>query len=279
MAGRFQGKHVLITGAASGIGKASAMKFAHEGANLSIIDMNLDDAIEVARTIKTLGCKAEVFQADVSQPEILKQAIEKAVDALGDLNVLFTDAGIGSGGLVSEMPTDSWDKVIRTNLSGTFYTIKFAIPSLIKRPGNSIVTMASSMAGWDTGLGGAAYMSSKEGVTGLTKSLALQLARFGVRVNAICPGIIETNLGGGSAQEKRESYARFAKRIPLGRVGQPEDVADAVAFLASEEAKHITGSMLLIDGGQTLQSWSNSPVNSESYPIDFAMQDFLEGWQ
>jgi NAD(P)-dependent dehydrogenase (short-subunit alcohol dehydrogenase family) len=123
------------------------------------------------------------------------------------------------------------------------------------------------MAGWDTGLGGAAYMASKEGVTGMTKSLALQLGRYGVRVNSICPGIIRTPLGGDPA-ERVEVFAKFARRIPLGRVGEPEDVAAAVAFLASDDARHITGSMLLIDGGQTLQSWSNAP-DTESYPIDY----------
>ena len=275
MSNRFNGKHVLVTGAASGIGKASALKFAGEGANLTIIDVNLDGAAEVAKQIRSLGCRASAFQADISQPEALHNVIDKAIETLGDLNVVFTNAGIGGGGTVGEMSVDLWDRIIRTNLSGTFYTIKFAFPSLIKQPGNAVVTMASSMAGWDTGLGGGAYMASKEGVTGLTKSLALQLARYGVRVNAICPGVIETNLGGGSVEEKRENYAKFAKRTPLGRVGQPEDVADAVAFLASQDARHITGSMLLIDGGQTLQSWSNAPVDSESYPIKYDLAELF----
>lgn len=274
---RFDGKHVLITGAASGIGKASALRFASEGAHLTIIDLNLDRAIEVVEQIKSLGCRAVVFQADVSQPETLRHVIDKAIKTLGDLNVVFTNAGIGGGAMVDEMPIDLWDRLIRTNLDGTFYTIKYAIPSLIKQPGNAIVTMASSMAGWDTSLRGAAYMASKEGVTGLTKSLALQLARYDVRVNAICPGVIETNLGGRSVEEKREAYAKFARHIPLGRVGQPEDVAAAVAFLASYDARHVTGSMLLIDGGQTLQSWSNAPVDTKAYPNEFNVDEFSGG--
>lgn len=124
------------------------------------------------------------------------------------------------------------------------------------------------MAGWDTSQAGAAYMASKEGVSGLTKSLALQLGGYGIRVNAVCPGVIRTRLGfrpGMSEAEYEARYTQFAQRIPLRRVGQPQDVASPVAFLASDEARHITGAMLLIDGGQTLQSWSNAP-EGEAYP-------------
>jgi NAD(P)-dependent dehydrogenase (short-subunit alcohol dehydrogenase family) len=130
--------------------------------------------------------------------------------------------------------------------------------------------MSSSMAGWDVSEGGAAYMASKEGVSGLTKSLALQLGRYGIRVNAICPGVIQTRLSFDPAVDDEEAwnarYEQFARRIPLRRVGQPEDVAATVAFLASDDARHISGSMLLIDGGQTLQSWSNVPYD-DAFPL------------
>jgi NAD(P)-dependent dehydrogenase (short-subunit alcohol dehydrogenase family) len=129
--------------------------------------------------------------------------------------------------------------------------------------------MSSDMAGWDTLEGSAPYMASKEGVLALTKALALEVAGQGIRVNAVCPGIIETRLSfeqGTSGSEMEEYFGRFRKRIPLRRVGQPEDVAAAVAFLASDDARHVTGSALLIDGGQTLQSWSNAPDGDE-YPL------------
>lgn len=273
---RFSGKHILITGAASGIGRATALRFASEGANISIIDRNIYKANVVAEVIRSGGNKCIVVEADVSISESIHNAIDRVVNTMGNINILFTDAGIGSDESAEEMSIEQWKEVIETNLNGTYYTIKFAIPSLIKKPGNTIVTMASSMAGWDTSFGNGAYMASKEGVTGLTKSLALYLARYGVRVNSVCPGIIETNLGGGSPEEKKQSYESFAQHIPLGRVGQPEDVAAAVAFLASSEAKHITGAMLLIDGGQTLQSWSNAPYEIGKYPIEFDMNEFLE---
>jgi NAD(P)-dependent dehydrogenase (short-subunit alcohol dehydrogenase family) len=262
---RFMEKHVLITGGASGIGRAAVMRFAAEGARVSILDRDLKGARAVAEAAPG---EVRAFAADVTDAKDLQSAIAEAIEALGGLNVLFANAGIGGGGLVAEMPGETWRRVIRTNLNGIFFTCKAAIPSLIKTPGSAIVTMASSMAGWDTSLGGAAYMASKEGVTGLTKSLALQLARYGVRVNAICPGVIETNLGGGPSEARDARYARFAQRIPMGRVGQPADVAAAVAFLASADARHITGSMLLIDGGQTLQSWSNAP-DLDAFPLDY----------
>jgi NAD(P)-dependent dehydrogenase (short-subunit alcohol dehydrogenase family) len=265
---RFDGRHVLITGGASGIGLASAIRFAVEGAEVSIIDKN-DLAFDKLKTeLKEYCDQFHFFPADVTNASKLNFVINEVIQSVGEINILFANAGIGSGGLVQDLPEETWFNVIQTNLNGVFLTCKYAIPSLIKTPGNSIVTMASSMAGWDTGVGGAAYMASKEGVTGLTKSLALQLGRYGVRVNAICPGIIETPLSGGTQEEREVRYERFRQRIPLRRVGLPEDVAAAVAFLASDDARHITGSMLLIDGGQTLQSWSNAP-DSDSFPLDY----------
>lgn len=263
---RFREKNILITGGASGIGKAAALRFAQEGGRVVVADINLQGAEEVARQLTSNGYEAHAVQVDVRDPLSNQNMVAEAVQAFGDLNVVFANAGIGGGGLAEEMTPQQWENLIQTNLSGIFYTCKYAIPSLIKQPGNAIVTMGSSMAGWDTGLKGAAYMASKEGVTGMTKSLALQLARYGLRVNSICPGIIRTPLG-GDPEERKDVYDRFAQRIPLRRVGEAEDVAAAVAFLASDDARHITGSMLLIDGGQTLQSWSNAPENS--YPLDF----------
>ena len=269
---RFEGKHILVTGGASGIGRAAVERFAEEGARISIIDKDISDGKDIKNSKRQDNKRVTVLQADVTEPEQLVETIEKAINLFGELNVVFANAGIGGGDLVSKIAEEQWEKVIRTNLNGIFFTCKYSIPSLIKTPGNSIVTMASSMAGWDTSLKGAAYMASKEGVTGLTKSLALQLARYGVRVNAICPGVINTPLSGDPPDKRQDRYDQFATRIPLGRVGLPEDVAAAVAFLASADARHITGSMLLIDGGQTLQSWSNAP-DLNSFPLEYDPED------
>lgn len=266
---RFQAHVALVTGGGSGIGRASALRFAQEGAQLIIADKNLESAQGVVNEIQALGSDALAVQVDVTQAEDCERMVKAGVERFGHLDVVFANAGIGGGGNpVIEMEPADWDRVIATNLRGVFLTCKFAIPALIAAGGGAIVNMASSMAGWDVSVGGAAYMASKEGVTGLTKSLALQLGGYGIRVNAICPGIIQTHLNwqpGMSDQEWQARYDRFAKRIPLRRVGQPEDVAATVAFLASDDARHITGSLLLIDGGQTLQSWSNAPED-DAYP-------------
>jgi NAD(P)-dependent dehydrogenase (short-subunit alcohol dehydrogenase family) len=196
--------------------------------------------------------------------------VAESLDHFGKLDVVFANAGVGGGGLIQAMDVQEWMRVIQTNLSGVFFTCKAAVPALIEKKGGAIVTMGSSMAGWDTSETGAAYMSSKSGIVGLTKSLALQLARYNIRVNSICPGIIKTHLGWKPGMDEKtwdDYYVRFTQRIPLRRVGAPEDVAAAVAFLASDDARHITGSALLIDGGQTLQSWSNAPA-ADAYPSD-----------
>ena len=266
---RFQGKVTLVTGAGGGIGRAAALRFAEQGSDVVVADINERKATAVAQEILQLGRDAIPVTADVGKTADSLRMVEETLRHFGQLNVIFANAGIMLTNTVDEMPVEEWDEIIRVNLRGVFLTCKHAIPALIASGGGAIVTMGSSTAGWDTLDTGAAYMASKEAITGLTKSLAIQLGSYGIRVNSICPGIIETNLGekpGSDKAEHRAKYDAFAKRIPLRRVGQPEDVADAVAFLASDEARHITGSMLLIDGGQTLQSWSNAP-NDEAYPF------------
>lgn len=271
---RFQDKVVLITGGGRGIGRAAALRFAQEGANVAIADIRADAVEAVAGEVRASGHSALTIVADVADEDDNRRVLEETLAAFERLDVLFANAGITHDSTVQEMPVETWDEVIRVNLRGVFLSCKHAVPALIASRG-AIVTMSSSMAGWDTLAGGAAYMASKEGVSGLTKSLALQLAGYGIRVNAVCPGVIQTRLGleenGDEAALLTEAawqakYDAFANRIPLRRAGQPEDVAAAVAFLASDDARHITGSMLLIDGGQTLQSWSNAP-DAGSYPL------------
>jgi NAD(P)-dependent dehydrogenase (short-subunit alcohol dehydrogenase family) len=266
---RFSDKCALVTGAGSGLGKATALRLAAEGADVAAVDLNSKTAQQTAGEIQALGRRALAIQADVTNPLDCERMVQEAVTQFGHLDVVFANAGISGGAQVVDMEPAEWDRIIRTNLDGVFLTCKYAIPALIKSGGGAIVTTGSSMAGWDTSFGGAAYMASKSGIVGLTRSLALQLGGYGIRVNAICPGIIKTNLGfrpGMDPEAHQARYERFARRIPLRRVGMPEDVAAAVAFLASDDARHITGSALLIDGGQTLQSWSNAPDGPE-YPL------------
>lgn len=268
---RFAGKVALVTGGGQGIGRATALRFAQEGADVLVVDLNGTNASNVASEIEVLGRRALAVVADVSEVADSQRMVEEVTRHFSRLNVVFSNAGIGGGRTpVAGMEPAEWDRVIAVNLRGVFLTCKAAIPALIESGGGAIVNMASSMAGWDTSFGGAAYMASKAGVTGLTRSLALQLGGYGIRVNAICPGVIQTRLSFRPGMDEaawEAGYQRFAKRIPLRRVGQPEDVAAAVAFLASDDARHITGSMLLIDGGQTLQSWSNAP-DADAYPLN-----------
>jgi len=257
---RFEGKSVLVTGGAGSIGWAAAQRFAAEGAQVAIADLHAARAAELAATLDG----AVAIEADVSEAEGAETAIAGTLDAFGGLDCVFNNAGI-SGPIrpVFELEPEEWDHVIRTNLRSMFLVLRASIRAMIDGgQGGSIVNMGSSMAGWDVLSGSPGYIASKHAVTGLTRSAALDAAGHGIRVNAICPGVIETPLGVPAADRDGylDSVRRFADRIPLRRIGQPGDVAAAVAFLASDEARHITGVDWLIDGGQTLQSWANAPA-------------------
>lgn len=263
---RFSGKVALITGGGGALGRASALRFVEEGARVVIADIDLERADAVAAEI---GADAFAVQADVTNPDECAAMVEAAHARFGKLHVVFANAGVGGEKIeFVDMPMEEWDRVIGVNLRGMVLTCKAAAPALIDAGGGSIVLMGSSTGGWDTILGAGPYMTSKEAVNALARNLALELARHRIRVNALCPGIIQTPLSFRQATADpaawEEFFARFAQRIPLRRVGQPEDVAAAVAFLASDDARHITGATLLIDGGQTLQSWSNAP--DTAYP-------------
>jgi NAD(P)-dependent dehydrogenase (short-subunit alcohol dehydrogenase family) len=259
---RLRGKIALITGAAGGLGSAIARRFAAEGAQLALFDR---DAAAVTRLAEELGGSdrdAIALAVDVADEEAMERAIARAEEAFGRLDILVNNAGVGGDDTaVADMASARWDEIIAINLRGVFLGCKYGVPALIRAGGGAIVNMGSSTGRHDTITGSAAYMASKAAVDALTRSLALQVAPHGIRANTLCPGIIETALS-FRQQERGEAgrfFAEFADRIPLGRVGQPEDVAAAAAFLASDQARHITGASLLIDGGQTLRRWISAP--------------------
>lgn len=259
---RFTNRAVLITGAAGSLGRAAAERFGAEGARLALLDRDEARVAALAHELAARGYSALALAADVADEPALAGAFARAEAHFGRLDVVFNNAGVGGMDLrVAEIPTARWDEMLAINLRGVFLGCKHAIPALARAGGGAIVNMGSSTGRHDTLPGSAAYMASKAGVEALTKSVALQVARQGIRVNAICPGIIETPLSLGQKQDAAaaEFFARFAARIPLGRVGQPADVAAAVAFLASDQARAITGAALLIDGGQTLRRWVSAP--------------------
>lgn len=263
---RFDGKTVLVTGGAGAIGSAAVRRFALEGACVAIADMNGKGAEALAHEI---GSSAIAITGDVSDEALVAQAVARTVDAFGKLDVLFNNVGIsGTVAPIHELPVKEWDHTVKVNLRSMFLMLQACAKSMIAAGVHgSVVNMGSSIAGWDVLAGGAGYAATKHAVSGLTRTAALDLAAYGIRVNAICPGVIETRLGVPATDQ--EAYLtgvkRFEDRIPLRRIGRPEDVAAAVAFLASDEARHVTGVQWLIDGGQTLQSWANAPESS-TYP-------------
>lgn len=263
---RFDQKKVLVTGGAGAIGSAAVRRFLDEGARVAIVDRNGAAARELARS---LGDNTIAIEADVTDEKPVRGAVATAVEAFGGLDVVFNNAGIsGVVAPVHDLPVEDWDTIIRINLRGIFLVLQASLQAMIKAgTGGSIVNMGSSMAGWDVLAGGAGYVASKHGVVGLTRVAALDAAPYGIRVNAICPGVIETTLGVPASGDSdfKSSVQQFADRIPLRRIGQPDDVAAAVAFLASDEARHVTGVDWLIDGGQTLQSWANAPAG-DAFP-------------
>ncbi len=263
---RFTGKVVLVTGGAGAIGAAAVRRFAAEGAQVAVVDKAGDRAEALAAAV---GDAAFGITADVSDEAQAGAAIDTAVKRFGRLDAVFNNAGIsGVVAPVHELAVADWDAVVRINLRSMFLVLRAALRAMIDaRVQGTVINMGSSMAGWDVLAGGAGYAATKHGVVGLTRIAALDTAPYGIRVNAICPGVIETRLGvpAGDEAANAKGVQRFADRIPLRRIGQPEDVAGAVAFLASDDARHVTGVDWLIDGGQTLQSWANAP-EAEAYP-------------
>jgi len=241
---RFAGKVGVITGAASGIGAATARRLAAEGARLVLSDIDEDAGREVARQLE-----AHFVRADVADPAQVEALMQAAVDRYGALHVVHNNAGIGAFGTAPDLDVALWKRVIEVDLHSVFYGCKFAIPHLRRAGGGAIVNTAS-ISGLQGDYGLLPYNAAKGGVVNLTRTVAIDHARESIRVNCVCPGPIETPLLAPvlAVPAAREQYR---DRVPMGRVGRPEEVAAAVAFLASDDATYITGIALVIDGGVT----------------------------
>ncbi|MBS7249503.1 MAG: SDR family oxidoreductase [Candidatus Freyarchaeota archaeon] len=251
---RLKGKVAIVTGAGSGIGEATAKLFAEEGAKVVVADIEPNLGRKVVKQISNKGGTAVQVVVDVSKAYEVKGMIDKCISTFGKLDVLFNNAGIeGPEGPLWENEEEDWNRVIDVNLKSIFLCCKYAIPHMMST-GGSIINTASEL-----GLVGTtshpAYSASKGGVIALTRSLALQCAPYGIRVNCICPGATETPLLRRwiGEKQKNERTQEVIKEIPLGRLGKPVEIAYAVLYLASDESSFTTGSIMVIDGGSTAQ--------------------------
>ena len=245
----YAGKVGLVTDASRGIEKAIACKLAREGAKV-IINYNgsKEKAEAVKSEIEAAGGQAEVYQCDVSDYTACETFIQTVIKEEGSLDILVNNAGITKDGLLMKMSEEDFDKLLDTNLKGAFNTIRFASRQMLRQKGGRIINM-SSVVGVSGNAGQANYAASKAGVIGLTKAAARELASRGITVNAIAPGFIETDMTDVLSDKVKEASEA---QIPLGHFGKPEDVAAAAAFLASEEARYITGQVLHVDGGMVM---------------------------
>ena len=248
---RLDGKVAIVTGAGSGIGRASAILFAREGAHLVIVDQNADGVKETASFITKNGGNAQALAADAGREENVKAFVERAVSSFGALDVFYANAGISGGATpIFEQTEDYWRQVLQTNLIGPFLAVKHGAQPMIKQGRGSIV-LTASVAGLRANAGGAAYSSSKAGVISLAQTTANALLGTGVRVNAICPGLIETGMTQpifDGARERGTTH-KIGQLNPLQRAGKPEEIAAMALFLASDESSYVNGQAFPVDGG------------------------------
>lgn len=241
-----EGKVSLVTGGARGLGKSIALKLASLGSDVIINDIGGEEsAMETVSEIESMGRKAVYIKADISKFEEAKSLVEQSVEQLGKIDVLVNNAGITRDNLIMRMSEEDFDAVINVNLKGTFNVSKAAIRGMLKTKNCSIINV-SSVVGVAGNAGQTNYAASKAGVIGFTKSLAKEVAKKNVRVNAVAPGFIETDMTDKLSEEIIEGYKQ---NIPLGSLGSPEDVSNTVAFLASDMSKYITGQVIVVDGG------------------------------
>ncbi|WP_431801260.1 SDR family oxidoreductase [Halobacillus andaensis] len=255
-----EGKVALVTGGGSGIGKASALQLAKEGARVALADIKEDDAKETKEEIESFDGKALIIETDVSKEEDIERCYKQLIDQFGRLDIIFANAGVnGKITPIEDMAVEEWQQTIDTNLKSTFLTVKHAIPYMKEEGGSIIITSSVNGNRTFSNFGFSAYSSSKAGQMAFGKMAALELARYQIRVNVICPGAIETNIEENThPEEDNLEKIKIPVEFPEGnqplqnRPGRPEEVADLIVFLGSDKSRHITGTELFIDGAGSL---------------------------
>lgn len=252
-------KVALITGAGSGIGKATALLFAKEGAKVAALGRTEEELQKTVTQIQDVGGEAMPVKADISKPDQMQQAMQQVVERWGRLDIVFANAGInGVWAPLEELDPEEWDKTINVNLTGTYLTVKYAVPYLKKQGGSVIITSSVNGTRMFSNTGATAYACTKAAQVAFAKMVALELAQNRVRVNVICPGAIETKIEENTERQELEEVKEPVEfpegEIPLtdGKPGTSEQVAQLVLFLASDASSHITGTEMWIDGGQSL---------------------------
>ena len=243
--GLLDGQRAIVTGGASGIGRATARRLAAEGASVAVLDLDGEGAAAVAGEVG-----GPAFQVDVTDGPRMGEVVAEAADRLGGLTILFNNAGAGFLAPLHEYPFEEWDRLVRVNLTGVFHGIRAAAPIMLAGGGGSIVNTAS-ISGTRPAAGEGPYSAAKAGVVALTASAALEYAPT-IRVNAVSPGMIRTALTQPLLEGFPDEADRYVRTTPAGRIGEPEDVADVVTFLCSDLARFVTGQNLVVDGGMTL---------------------------
>ncbi len=250
MTGQFENKVALVTGGSSGIGRATALAFAREGAKVVVTDLNVAGGEQTVHRIKQAGGESIFIETDVSKAASVEAMVNRTVESYGRLDCVFNNAGVspeGDRGSVVNCKEEDWELTIQVNLKGVWLFMKYEIAQMLKQSGGAIVN-TSSAYGLAAAEGTPAYVASKHGVIGLTKTAALEYATAGIRVNAVCPGNINTPMvetGLNDPQFKAQMLARH----PIGRIGNPEEVAQAVVWLCSDAASFVTGHAMAVDGG------------------------------
>jgi NAD(P)-dependent dehydrogenase (short-subunit alcohol dehydrogenase family) len=250
--GKFAGKVAFVTGAANGIGRAAALAFAREGASVVVADVSERNNRETARMVEELGGHALAVNCDVTRNEDIQRALKATIEKFGRLDFAFNNAGIEYAiKPAADVTEQEWDRIIDIDLRGVFLCMKHEIPLMLKQGGGAIIN-TSSGAGVKGFKGGAAYVAAKHGVVGLTKAAALDYAASNIRINAVCPGIIDTSMmdrfSGGTPEGRRAVIAQE----PVGRMGKPEEIGAAVVWLCSDAASFVVGHAMVVDGGQTV---------------------------